>query len=83
MMTTRDHATPHTPERILRRRAVIDRVGLSATTIWRLVRAQRFPAPIRLSDYAVGWREADIEAWIQSRSTVQHRPTDPSTDKAA
>jgi prophage regulatory protein len=55
------------PTKILRRRAVVERVGLSSTTIWRLVRAGRFPAPVQLSAQAIGWREHDIEAWLTSR----------------
>jgi predicted DNA-binding transcriptional regulator AlpA len=50
---------------ILRKRAVIQRTGLSDTTIWRLERAGRFPKSIRLSGNAVGWREAEIDQWIK------------------
>lgn len=59
------HDTPS--HRILRRPAVIDRTGLSNTTIWRLYRADKFPRPVQLSANAVGWRESDIDAWLESR----------------
>lgn len=57
----------HAPIKILRKPIVVERVGLSGTTIWRLVRDKRFPAPIRLSTNAIGWRESDVEEWLRSR----------------
>jgi prophage regulatory protein len=59
---------PVNPTRLLRKRAVCDRVQLSSTTIWRLQRAGRFPKSIRISAGAVAWREADIERWIAERA---------------
>lgn len=44
--------------------------GLSRTTIWRLERAGLFVRRIRLSAGAVGYRMADIQAWLDSRQTV-------------
>ena len=64
-MTTQE--TSLTPTRLLRRPAVLERVALSDTTIWRLERASKFPRSIRLSPGAVAWRESDIEAWIVER----------------
>jgi prophage regulatory protein len=46
---------------------VIDRVGVSYSTIWRMYRAGQFPAPIRVSARIVGWRERDVDAWIAAR----------------
>lgn len=66
-MTSHETAST-TPTRIIRRAAVLDRVGLSYSTIWRMYRAGRFPSPIRISLGAVGWIEADIEQWITSRA---------------
>lgn len=54
--------------RILRKRAVLDRTGLSDTTIWRLERRGEFPAGIRLSAGAKGWLERDVDHWIEERA---------------
>ncbi len=54
--------------RLLRLPVVVARVGLSATTIWRLRRCGQFPDPVRISPGCVAWREADVEFWIASRS---------------
>jgi prophage regulatory protein len=57
------------PTRIMRKPEVKRSTGLSDTTIWRRVRAGDFPPPFRLSPGTVGWRERDIEAWIEQRAT--------------
>jgi prophage regulatory protein len=42
---------------------------LNRSTLWRQVRAGKFPAPIKLSDYRIAWRSADVMAWVQNRPT--------------
>jgi len=64
-------ATASTPTRLLRRRTVAERVGLSAVTIWRLERAGQFPKSIQISPGAIAWREADIETWIAERAAAR------------
>jgi len=44
---------------------------LSRSTIWRLERDGRFPRRVKLSIRAVGWRAADIEAWLKTRCDAQ------------
>ena len=56
-----------TPPRILRFPEVRRRVGLSRSTMWRLIRRGEFPANIRLTDSAVGWREDQVDAWLRQR----------------
>ncbi|WP_136515955.1 AlpA family phage regulatory protein [Geomonas edaphica] len=55
---------------IVRPRDLPALTGLSRTTIWRLERAGDFPKRIRLSVGAVGYRMADIQAWLDNRQTV-------------
>ena len=43
------------------------RLGLSGATIFRNVKAGRFPAPIKISQRAIGWRIDEVEAWIAAR----------------
>ncbi len=62
------HETSTGPTRLIRKPAVIERVALSDTTIWRLERAGKFPHSIRISPGAVAWRESDIEQWITERA---------------
>jgi prophage regulatory protein len=53
--------------RILREHEVLNRTGLSRSTRWRLIQRKEFPTPVNLSDHAIGWKESDIEAWIEAR----------------
>jgi len=50
--------------RILRLPNVLDRTGLSRSTVYQRVSEGRFPRPVSLGDRAVGWVESDIEEWI-------------------
>lgn len=43
------------------------RTSLSRCTIWRLVRAGRFPAPVQISAQRVAWSVAAVDAWIDAR----------------
>lgn len=55
--------------RIIRRREVEVRTGLSRSTLYAMMAEGEFPKPIKLGKRAVGWREADIAAWLESRTT--------------
>lgn len=39
--------------------------GLSRSTIYREVEAGTFPAPIKLSERRIAWRNADLIAWVE------------------
>lgn len=56
------------PKRLVRPKATADRMGISKTTLYRLIKAGKFPKPIRISDQATGWPEEVIDAWIASRT---------------
>ena len=52
---------------ILRRREVEARTGLSRSTIYLRCSQKTFPTPIHLGGRAVGWVEAEIDAWLQEQ----------------
>lgn len=56
-----------TNDRILRKPEVLGCTGFSSTTLWREVKAKRFPQPVKLSPNRVGWRESSINVWIDNR----------------
>lgn len=68
-MTKPKTPQPQQSERIIRLREVIEKTGLSKSSIYRLAADTNsdFPAAVRLSQAAVGWRESEVDAWIQSR----------------
>ena len=53
--------------RILRRKDVETRTGLSRSTIYLRIQEGDFPKPIRLGERSVGWLEHEIEDWFLSR----------------
>ena len=65
---------PHT---ILRLPTVKARTGLSRSTIYLRVSRGTFPAPVSLGDRAVGWLEAEVNAWLTAR-IEQRRPIAPA-----
>ncbi|WP_148863271.1 helix-turn-helix transcriptional regulator [Marinobacter fonticola] len=54
-------------ERLLRRREVENRTGLSRSTIYLWMSDGLFPKPRKIGPRAVAWRESDIQAWIEQR----------------
>ena len=54
-------------ECILRRPGVEARTGLFRSTIYDCMKRGEFPQPVALGARLVGWRESDIEAWLQAR----------------
>jgi prophage regulatory protein len=61
-------------DRLLRRKDVEARVGLSRTSIYRKMDEGDFPRPKRLKSGAVRWEEAKIEAWKASLPTASASP---------
>ena len=71
MTTTLKTEAAH-PARMLRFPEVIERTGISRTTIWRRVRAGTFPAPVQLGSNSIGWPEPAIIEWVESRPVVAY-----------
>jgi len=55
------------PSDTLRLPKVRQRAGRGRSTIYRLIAQGRFPSFVQLSPRAVGWRKADVDAWLESR----------------
>ena len=65
---------PAQQQRILRRRAVENIVGMGRSSINAAVAAKKFPAPIKLCGRSVGWLGTEIDAWVAAR-IAESRPT--------
>lgn len=53
------------PERILRLKGVLERTGLSRSTLYRKMQERTFPRSLSISARCTGWRESDIDAWLR------------------
>jgi len=60
-----------TTTRVCDLREVKSRTTLSGPTLWRLRKTGRFPEPVRLSPGRVGWREADLLDWLDTRTAAE------------
>ena len=47
--------------------AVVKMTGLGRSTIYKLMAKREFPAPVKLSERAVGWRANELGKWCESR----------------
>lgn len=64
------------PEKILRMRSVLERTGLSRSTIYRKMKDGTFPSQVRLSEHCAGWRESEINRWMADPMNYQWRQAD-------
>ena len=64
---------------ILRLPAVKTRTGLSRSTIYLRVSEGTFPRPVSLGARAVGWLEAEIEAWLSALVQRSRKLTDENS----
>jgi len=53
--------------KILKLPEVESRVGYKSSSIYAKIQRNEFPRPISLGPRAVGWLEADVNAWIEKR----------------
>lgn len=50
---------------ILRLRTVMERTGLTRSTLYRMIQLGAFPKQLRISRRCIGWREYELEEWLQ------------------
>jgi len=63
--------TATTTDRILRLNAVLDRTGLSRSTLYRKIEAGTFPAQVRIATRCTGWRESAVSEWLRNPMSYQ------------
>lgn len=55
---------------LIPRKTVEKLSGLSRATIYRLIKAGKFPRPLSIGPGSVRWRQSDVVAWQQSLSAT-------------
>jgi prophage regulatory protein len=53
-------------DRFLREAEVLEVTSLARSTLWREVKAKRFPSPVPITPGRVGWRASEVVRWQQS-----------------
>ena len=55
------------PVLLLRLPDVLRIAGISKTTLYGLIKAGEFPAPVSLGGRAVAWASTEVEAWVANK----------------
>jgi prophage regulatory protein len=58
--------TIETTDRILRLRTVLERTGLSRSTLYRKMDAGTFPRQLKIAARCAGWRESAVAEWMRN-----------------
>lgn len=52
---------------LIKKPQVLKKTALSNSSLYRLITAGEFPAPIQLGPRAVAWDEQAVDDWIEAR----------------
>lgn len=52
--------------KILRWKELKSKLGLSRSTVWRMINAGKFPKQIQIGPNSVGWYEDEVNEFIKS-----------------
>ncbi|RYY24572.1 MAG: AlpA family phage regulatory protein [Sphingomonadales bacterium] len=55
-----------TSDRILRLKTVLERTGLSRSTMYRKMQNGTFPKNLQISMRCTGWRESAVNEWMRN-----------------
>jgi len=58
--------TTETPDRILRINTVLERTGLTRSTLYRKIERGEFPRQVKIAQRCAGWRESAVNDWLRS-----------------
>ncbi len=51
-------------ERLLRKPQVLEKIGISNSTLYYFIDEGTFPKPLKLGKRTVAWKESEIDEWI-------------------
>lgn len=49
---------------LLRKRQVLEKIGFSSATLWRMCKAGTFPQSIKIGSNSVAWIGHEIDDWL-------------------
>jgi len=63
---------PNSPkERIIRKPELLNMIGLSDPTVWRMEKDGKFPKRLRLGGNSCGWLISEINTWLADRAAAR------------
>jgi prophage regulatory protein len=70
-------------DKVVRRPQLLELIGVSSATQWRMEKAGLFPARFRLGAGLVGWHLTEVEEWLQNRQRVLRQTLERKTIRRA
>lgn len=61
-------------ERVVRKPELLNIIGLSDATVWRMERDGKFPKRLRLGGNSCGWLESEVRGWLQHLADDRVKP---------
>ena len=61
----------NTENRIIRKPELLNMLGLSDPTVYRMEKAGSFPKRLQLGGNSVGWLASEIEGWFAARAAAR------------
>jgi len=57
--------------RFLRKKEILEIIGVSNVTLWRWIDKGAFPKSYELGENSVGWKDNEVNEWIENRLTIK------------
>jgi len=57
---------PQRLPRFLKVAEILPLISVSRTTLWRMVKNNQFPKPVRIGPVSTAWRETDYLTWAEN-----------------
>ena len=61
-------------ERIIRKPELLETVGLSYPTVWRMEKKGSFPRRLQVGENSVGWLWSEVYGWMKERAAEREAP---------
>ncbi|SMO38314.1 helix-turn-helix transcriptional regulator [Fodinibius sediminis] len=60
-------------DKLIRPKKLAKKLGIGLSTLYERMKEPDFPSKVRISSQAVGFKESEIMAWIESNTEDQRR----------
>jgi prophage regulatory protein len=70
-------------DKVIRRKELLELIGVSPVTQWRMEKAGLFPQRFKLGTGSVGWHLKEVEEWLESRERVPRQVVERSMGRRA
>ena len=62
----------NTRDDLLTRDDVLDLLTVTRTTLYRMMKSDGFPLPIKIGEQSLRWNRGEIDAWLEHKPRAQY-----------